>query len=218
MLLKKGQKLLFIGDSITDCERNRPNGEGLFGALGKGYVGFADGLLQMNYPELGIRVVNMGVSGNTVRDLDGRWQEDVVDRSPDWLVVMIGINDVWRQYDTPFIADWHVQLDEYERTLNKLVEETKHAVEGMVLMTPFYIESNAQDAMRATMDRYGEAVKRIADRHGCLFVDTQAAFNKVLEHLYSGTLAWDRVHPTAAGHMILAKAFLGEIGFQWDRS
>lgn len=218
MKLKKGQKLLFIGDSITDCERNRPNGEGLFGALGKGYVGFVDALLQTNYPELGIRVVNMGTSGNTVRDLDGRWKEDVLDRSPDWLVVMIGINDVWRQYDVPFINDWHVYIDEYERTLLKLVQESKDSVEGLVLMTPFYIESNPKDAMRATMDQYGEVVKRIAEQEGCLFVDTQSAFNHVMEHLYAGTLAWDRVHPTATGHMILAKAFLNEIGFDWNKA
>ncbi len=61
-----------IGDSITDCERARPVGEGLFDAFGKGYVSFVDGLLQARYLARGIRVVNMGLSGNTVRDLQGR--------------------------------------------------------------------------------------------------------------------------------------------------
>ncbi|CAM4143587.1 SGNH/GDSL hydrolase family protein [Paenibacillus alkaliterrae] len=218
MRLTKGQKLLFIGDSITDCERNRPNGEGLFGALGKGYVANVDALLQAVYPELGIRVVNMGTSGHTVRDLKDRWQADVIDRKPDWLAVMIGTNDVWRQYDTPFIPEWHVYKDEYEHTLQSLIAETKPLVNGVVLMTPFYIESNDKDAMRATMDEYGAIVKRTAERNDCLFVDTQAAFNKVLEELYASTLAWDRVHPTAAGHMVLAKAFLNKIGFEWVRS
>ena len=68
-----------IGDSITDCERARPVGEGLFDALGKGYVSFVDGLLQARYPAHGIRVVNMGLSGNSVRDLQGSWQLDVLD-------------------------------------------------------------------------------------------------------------------------------------------
>jgi len=217
MLLNKGDKLLFIGDSITDCERKRPEGEGLFGALGKGYVSLVDALLQAVYPELGIRVVNKGLGGNTVRDLNGRWQEDVLNQQPDWLAIMIGINDVWRQFDTPFIKEWHVYADEYETTLRKLVSETKPTVKGLVLMTPFYLESNEQDGMRAMMDQYGSIVRKIAEENDVIFIDTQAAFNVVLEELYSATLAWDRVHPTAAGHMVLARAFLDNIGFEWKR-
>ncbi|OIJ13931.1 GDSL family lipase [Anaerobacillus alkalilacustris] len=217
MKLEKGQKLLFIGDSVTDCERTKPEGEGLFGALGKGYVSYIDALIQSVYPELSIRIVNKGVNGNTVRDLAKRWKTDVLKQQPDWLTIMIGINDVWRQYDTPFIKDWHVYIEEYEETLRKLINETSPHVKGIVLMTPFYIESNEQDAMRQTMDRYGSVVSHIAEEHDCIFVDTQAAFNQVLKDLYPSTLAWDRIHPTATGHMILARAFLREINFDWNK-
>ncbi|MUG43705.1 SGNH/GDSL hydrolase family protein [Paenibacillus woosongensis] len=217
MLLEKGQKLLFIGDSITDCERQRPDGEGLFSALGKGYVALVDALLQSVYPELGIRVVNKGNSGNTVRDLQERWQEDVLDQKPDWLSIMIGINDVWRQYDTPLITEWHVYAEEYEKTLRDLVAKTKPQLEGLVLMTPFYLEPNPEDKMRKTMDEYGAIVKKVAADTGAVFVDTQAAFNVVLEELYPATLAWDRVHPSYTGHMVLARAFLKEVGFEWNR-
>jgi len=124
MKLKQGQKLLFIGDSITDCDRSRPDGEGLFDATGRGYVTIVNALLTSTYPELGIRVVNKGISGNTVRDLKARWETDVIDQKPDWLSIMIGINDVWRQYDVPFIKDWHVYIDEYEETLRELVRRT----------------------------------------------------------------------------------------------
>lgn len=217
MQLQKGEKLLFIGDSITDCDRAKPTGEGLFGALGKGYVSLVDAMLQAVYPELGIRVVNKGTGGHNVLDLQARWQEDVLDQKPDWLSIMIGINDVWRQYDTPFIKEWHVYADKYEATLRELVEQTKPHVSNLVLMTPFYLESNEQDAMRSTMDEYGAIVKRIASESGAIFVDTQAAFNEVLKELYAATLAWDRVHPTQAGHIVLARAFLNKIGFQWNR-
>ncbi len=216
MELSKGQKLLFIGDSVTDCERAMPEGEGLFGAVGKGYVSFVDGLLQAVYPELGIRVVNKGISGNTVRDLKNRWQEDVLDQKPDWLAIMIGINDVWRQFDTPFIKEGHVYIDEYEETLRQLVLQTKPSVKELVLMTPFYLETNEKDAMRQKMDQYGAVVKTIAEEMSCRWIDTQAAFTKVLHYLYPATIAWDRVHPSTAGHMVLAKAFLREIGFKWD--
>jgi lysophospholipase L1-like esterase len=218
MKIETGQKLLFIGDSITDCDRAKPEGEGLFGAHGNGYVSFVNALLSAVYPEWGIRVVNKGISGNTVRDLKKRWQDDVIDQKPDWLVIMIGINDVWRQYDVPFIKEKHVYIDEYEETLRKLVAETKPLVKGLVLMTPFYLENNELDPMRQTMDQYGLVVRKAAEEYGCLFVDTQEAFNEVLGSLYPAALAWDRVHPSAAGHIVLARAFLKEIGFNWDRS
>lgn len=218
MILERSQKLLFIGDSVTDCERAQPEGEGLFGALGKGYVSYVDALLQAVYPELGIRVVNKGINGNTVRDLKTRWQEDVINQKPDWLSIMIGINDVWRQYDTPFIKDWHVYLDEYEDTYRKLVLETKPFVKGVILMTPFYIEGNEKDPMRSTMDQYGKVVKKIARETNALLIDTQAAFSEILSEMYPAAIAWDRIHPSAAGHMVLARAFLKTIGFEWSRS
>lgn len=217
MLLQKGQKLLFIGDSITDCERAKPAGEGLFGALGQGYVAYVDALLQAVYPELGIRVINKGLGGNTAFHLRDRWQEDVLDLKPDWLSIMIGINDVWRQYDLPAIKETHVYADQYEETLRNLVKQAKSQIGNIVLMTPFYIESNEQDLMRKTMDEYGAIVRRIAEEEGTLFIDTQAAFNVVLKELYAATLAWDRVHPVPAGHMLLARAFLNKIGFDWNK-
>ena len=115
MLIEAGSKLVMIGDSITDCDRSRPVGEGLFGAEGKGYVGLVKGLLGAIYPDKKIRVVNMGLSGNTVRDLDKRWQSDVVDLKPDWLSIMIGINDVWRQFNSAPNPD-QVGLERYEST------------------------------------------------------------------------------------------------------
>ncbi|MBB6671106.1 SGNH/GDSL hydrolase family protein [Cohnella nanjingensis] len=216
MKLAHGDKLVMIGDSITDCGRGRPIGEGLGDGLGRGYVSLVDGLLQTVYPQTAVRIVNVGTSGNTVRDLNARWQTDVLDLKPDWLSVMIGTNDVWRQYDQPYIKESHVYADEYETTLDALVEKTKKTVKGIVLMTPFYLEPNKGDAMRATMDAYGAIVKRTAEKHGTLFVDTQAAFDKVLAHIYPATIAWDRVHPSTGGHLTLAKAFLDALDFSWN--
>lgn len=215
MQLGKNHKLIFIGDSITDCGRAQPHGEGLFDALGKGYVAQVDALLGVAYPQLAVRVVNQGNSGHTVRDLKNRWERDVLNLRPDWLAIMIGINDVWRQFDLPRQPEAHVLPEEYERTLDELVARTRPQVKGLVMMTPFYIESNKQDAMRARMDQYGDIVKKIASKHGAVFVDVQAAFDKVLAHYYAATLAWDRVHPSQTGHLVIARAFLNAVGFQW---
>ena len=205
-----------IGDSITDAGRAQPVGEGMGEALGRGYVALVDALLGTAYPAHHVRVVNMGTSGNTVRDLAARWQRDVLEQHPDWLSIMIGINDVWRQFDSPSRPEGHVDPEEYERTLNDLVAHTRPNVKGLVLMTPFYIEPNKADAMRAQMDRYGALVQKVAAGHDAVFVDTQAAFDRVLTSCYPATLAWDRVHPNMTGHMVLARAFLDTVGFSWD--
>jgi len=215
MKLEYKNKLVMIGDSITDNGRAHPVGEGLFEALGKGYVSLVDGLVGAVYPELNLRVVNMGTSGNTVRDLKSRWETDVIKLKPDWLSVLIGINDVWRQFDTPNIRENHVYIDEYEQTLSDLVAATRPLVSGIVLMSPFYLETNKSDPMRATMDLYGQAVKRVAEANDCIFVDLQAEFDDLLRHLYPATLAWDRVHPNTTGHMRIARAFLNSVGFSW---
>ena len=215
MKLTKHSKLVMIGDSITDAGRAQPIGEGLGETLGRGYVSLIDSLLGATYPDLGIRVVNMGTSGNNVRDLQRRWQTDVLDLKPDWLSVMIGANDVWRQFDLPWQPETHVLPDEYERTLDVLIAQTAPTVQGLVLMTPFYIEPNPADAMRARMDEYGAIVRRLSEKHGTFFVDTQAAFDEVLTTYYPATLGWDRVHPTQVGHMVIARAFLKAIDFVW---
>ena len=216
MLIAARSKLLFIGDSITDCGRNRPIAEGLFDPLGKGYVTQVAALLGATYPERPLRVVNTGCSGNTVRDLKTRWQTDVLDLKPDWLSIMIGTNDVWRQFDSQLFPELAVQPDEYGKTLEELVVSTKPLLKGLVLMTPFYAEPSRSDAMRARMDQYGAIVLAIAKKHGVIGVDTQAAFDLALKHQHSGNLAWDRVHPNAVGHAVLTRAFLDAIGFVWS--
>ncbi|WP_068775680.1 SGNH/GDSL hydrolase family protein [Paenibacillus sp. FJAT-26967] len=215
MRFEKRDKLVMIGDSITDCGRARPYGEGRVEARGSGYVMQTDSLLQSAYPSLGIRVINMGISGNTVRDLQERWKSDVLDLKPDWLSILIGINDVWRQYDAPLMTEKHVYLEEYAEVLEKLVFETRSQLKGLVLMTPFYLEPNEQDPMRATMDAYGAVVRRIAEKYDTVFVDTQAAMDQLLKHNYAAALAWDRVHPNQSGHMAIARAFLNAVGFDW---
>jgi lysophospholipase L1-like esterase len=205
-----------MGDSITDCGRTQPVGEGLFGPYGNGWVNVAAGLIGAAYPAHRLRIVNMGTSGHTVKDLDARWERDVFAQKPDWVAVMIGTNDVWRQFDLPLMPETHVYPDEYRATLVRLVSSTMPTVKGMVLMTPFYLEPDRRDAMRAMMDQYGQIVREIAAQHGTLFVDTQAAMAGLLKNYHSAYIAWDRVHPNIIGHTALARAFLDAVGFKWN--
>ena len=216
MKIAAGSKIIMIGDSVTDAGRTQPVGEGLFDPMGRGYVNMADAFIGATYPERKIRLINMGNSGNTVRDLETRWQRDVLDMRPDWLSVMIGINDVWRQFDSPLRPEQAVSLDVYEATYRRILEKVAPTLQGLVLMTPFYIEDRREDAMRRRMDEYGAVVRRLAADYEAIFVDAQAAFDASLEHYYPASLAWDRIHPNQIGHAVLARAFLNAVGFDWN--
>ena len=211
--IKNGQTLLFIGDSITDAGRGRPVGEG--NKLGAGYPSQVADILAATSPELNIRVLNTGVSGNTVRDLNGRWQKDVLDLSPHYLSIMIGTNDVWRQFDRPNNPESHVLPDEFETTLRNLIRKTQPSVKEITLLTPFYIEPDLTNPMRIKMDSYGKIVKKIAKETGCAFGNTQDAYNIALKSRPSSAWSGDKVHPNAAGHMILTRTFLKTIDYKW---
>ena len=212
MIFEKNDTLLFIGDSISDYDRKRPVGEGLFNGWGTSYVANVGALLGCMYPEVGVRVKNVGISGNQVRDLDARWQTDVLDQKPDWVSVLIGINDVWRQFDSPLLTEQHVPIEEYEATYEKLIQETLPHVKGMILMTPFFMEPNKQDSMRAMMDKYGAVVKKLAEKYNLVFVDLQEGWARLFQHMHPCNIAWDRIHPNQTGHMYIAKQFLAAVG------
>lgn len=206
MRINPHSKLLFIGDSITDSNRARPVAEG--NETGNGYVSLVNAILGANYPAYGIRVINMGFNGNTVRELKARWRKDVLELKPDWLTIFIGINDVWRQFDAPLRTEQHVSIDEYEHELELLIESARPGLQGLVLMTPYFLEPNRSDPMRAMMDAYGDVVRNLAIRHRAVLVDTQAAMDNLLQHVHPMSLCWDRIHPSLTGHMVLAQAFL----------
>ncbi len=213
MLFEKDTRLVMMGDSVTDCGRARPIGEMRQDGTGSGYPTMVDACLTTKYPHLNIRVTNMGVGGNKIRDLKERWQTDVLDLKPDYVSVMIGINDVWRQYDMPMAKENHVYLEEYVKTYKELIEKTKPLVKQMILMTPYYMEPNLDDAMRRTMDVYGEAVRSLAKQYDTVFVDTQKGFDEIFKHMHPNAIAWDRVHPNAVGHMVITNAFLEAVGY-----
>ncbi len=215
MIIEPNSRLLMIGDSITDCERGLPVGEAVDDKLGNGYVSQVNALLSATYPSRDIRVINTGISGNTVLDLAARWERDVLALEPHWLSIMIGINDVWRQFDSPLLRKEHVSLNDYTATLERLVAQTRPRLKGLVLMSPYFIEPNESEPMRAMMDKYGAAMRKIARRHSAVFVDTQAAFNDAMKYIHPMSLAWDRVHPGQAGHMILTRAFLNAVRYKW---
>ena len=210
MKIKANERIVFAGDSVTDDGRGRPVGEGLWDGVGNGYVRNVETLLSLDYPELNIRCTNMGIAGDTTRELLARW-DDIIALKPDWVVICIGFNDVWRTFDTPTCPDQAVEPDEYERNINTMLDRTAAKV---VLMTPYFIESNKTDPMRVRMDKYGEIVKKIAKERSLPCVDLQTPFDEVLKHRHPMSITWDRIHPGKLGSMVIARALLKEFGYK----
>jgi lysophospholipase L1-like esterase len=242
LIFSAHQKLLFIGDSITDCgRRNEP-----FAPYGQGYVHLARAFLLARYPELGLEVVNRGIGGNTVRDLAARWETDVIAEQPDWLSVKIGINDVWRTIAGR--TGEAVPLTEYRSTYTALLQQTRERTSArLILMEPYvvappvgdlaasgmtladvqrrYPELRAQNVstgpelersmmhFRDLMDTYIGVVHELAAEFGALLVPTQGAFDEAIRSQPPAFWAADRVHPGTPGHAVIARAFLRTCGY-----
>ncbi len=208
MRIQANSKLVMIGDSITDSGRTYPIGQGYQGGLGTGYPSLVHGYLETTYPERQIQTINMGISGNTSKDLEARWQTDLMDLNPDWVSILIGINDVWQKTDYPDQKQLHISPGEYKTSINRMVEKAKSAGINVVLMTPFLVESNKEDVMRQYTEEYVEICKEIAKNHQITLVDLQGAVDQFLELRNGEILSEDRVHPNFIGHMMIAKGFL----------
>lgn len=217
LLFEKEDRILFIGDSIGDCQRGRPFGDTPAG-WGDSYIGAAAGLLQATYPELHLKVCNVCTDGDQTRHLLKRWDLDVTSWHPHWVCMMIGINDVWRRYDTPDHPEDAVPLDEYQANLEQLLSRGVPDLKGFVLMTPFFLGQQTQDPMRGDMDRYREAACRIGQAHGCVVVDTQKAWDSYFAKsgCHPHAISWDCIHPNRVGRMVLCRAFLQAVGYEWN--
>ena len=217
MIFENYDRIVFAGDSVTDMGSGQPVGEGLFDFLGHGYVRMVENLLISCYPELNLRITNSGISGNTSRDLLARFDRDVAALKPDWVSICIGINDVWRQFDTPAIREGAVEPGEYERNIEEMILRVKDSVKGIFLLTPYYIEPLREDAMRRRMDEYSAVCRKLAAKYGCILVDFQQMFEDYCHIQHSARLAWDRVHPNEIGATLMAREFLRHTGFVFDR-
>ena len=217
MIFQDGDKIVFAGDSVTDAGSSAPVSEAFKDNLGFGYVRMVDIFMNVWYPELKVRVVNSGIGGNDTRNLLARFQTDVVDQNADWVSICIGINDVWRQFDMPANESRHIAVDEYESNLEKMICMVKDNVKGMFILTPYYIEPNAEDEMRALMDKYGEVCKKLAKKYNCVLVDFQKIFSDYCKYRHSTYVAWDRVHPGMTGGTLMAREFLKYCGFDFSK-
>ena len=207
VLCQPGDRIVFIGDSITDSGRR----DGV-PPYGNGYVSLIRAFVTARHPELMLDWVNQGIGGDTVRDLAARWERDAIAAAPDWLSVKIGINDVWRGFDGR--PEGAVPIAEYEATLRALLRRAVDATGcRLILAEPYLIEPDSTDPQRAASDRYGLVVRQLAEEFGAANIRTQEAFDTVLKSSEPTDWAADRIHPNLPGHAVIAQAFLRALGW-----
>ncbi len=204
--LKPGMKVLFTGDSITDC------GRGLVHRLGTGYVRNIAQSLQGKYPKLNISIENTGAGGNTTRDLLRRWVVDCIDVRPDVLSILIGVNDLWRSHGEPELLSMAVFPEEFEANYRLMLGRVREAFDcQIILVEPFMFCINTDNAMFAKLWLYRDAVAGLAKEYGAVLLGLQAMIDT--EIVGTDVRQWsdDFVHPSDQAHRWIADKWLGKV-------
>ena len=207
--LKPNQTILFTGDSITDTGRLEP----AYQPFGYGYVNFVANLLLAQYPQLNLNIVNTGISGNTIRDLQARWEEDCIKYKPNILSVLIGVNDLWRQHAGPEYLPYAVYPDEYELTYRRLLSRAREQCScQLALMEPFMFCNNPENPMFKALRIYIETVHELAEEVDAVLVPLQSRIDEQIRQVPPEKWAMDSVHPYVWAHAWIALRWLEATG------
>lgn len=195
--LKQGDRIVFLGDSITQG-----------GGGPKGYITLIKNKLQEKKSDLGVEVVNAGISGNKVPDLQRRVERDVIEKKPTIVFIYIGINDVWHGENDPARG---TMPDQFQSGLKEVIGKIQAAGAQVILCTPTVIgeKKDGANKLDAKLDQYADISRKLAEEMKLPLCDLRKAF---VEHLKannpedkgSGVLTGDRVHLNEAGNQLVA--------------
>ena len=207
--LKENDTLVFLGDSITSQ-----------GVKPKGYVTLVSESIQATYPELNVKVVGAGVSGNKVSDCQKRLERDVLQKDPTIVVIYIGINDVWHWTHPMVVKRGGVGTtrEDFENGLLDIIKKINGIGARVILCTTTVIGektdgTNLQDSM---LDEYAEISRKVANKTGSQLLDLRTAFIDYLKeqnkkNANQGILTVDGVHLNKTGNRFLAGLVLDSL-------
>lgn len=211
--MKEAKKVIvFQGDSITDCARIREDP----GNLGQGYPTRVAGQLGLANPGT-YKFYNRGVSGDRIVDIYARMKYDIINLKPDYLSILVGVNDVWHERDTAN----GVSAPKFKKVYGMLLEELKEALPELkiMLLEPFVCPG------KATQDQYewfrqevllrAEAVKELAQEHDLVFVPLQADLDALIPQATEKFWLHDGVHPTVFFHQYMANKWVETFEREW---
>jgi len=200
-----GVTVLFQGDSITDCGRDRSVAAANdSGALATGYPLLVASSLLRLYPERALRFFNRGNSGNKVPDLQARWQQDALDLKPDIVSILVGVNDIWHH----LLNGYTGTVQDYETQYAALLEQTRAALPGvrLVVLEPFVLRTGAVTAAWfPEFDQRRAAAERVSRAAGATWLPLHGMFERLVRRASPEYWAADGVHPTPAGHGAIAQ-------------
>lgn len=204
--------VLFQGDSITDCGRSRQTANDC--NLGDGYATIVSGILGAQ-SQGAYTFYNRGISGNRIVDVYARIKKDIINLKPDYMSIMIGVNDVWHEYG----EQNGVETPKFEKIYDMLIEEIKEALPNIKIMIlePYVLEGTSTANYEDDPNRFEyfeknvaekrEAAKRVAQKHGLTFVPLHDELREV-DKINKGVWSFDGVHPTVLGHGFIASEWL----------
>lgn len=205
MLLNDQDLVLFQGDSVTDTGRDRAD----IKSLGYGYPMMAAAWFGASHPEQKVRFINKGVSGDRTCDLKARWEEDCIKLQPTVVSILIGINDCWRRYD----RNEPTTVEEFDENYRFLLTRLKEmSVRTVILGEPFLLpipEDRRQ--WREDLDPKITVVRDLAREFQTLLLPLDGVFNSVVSRREPEFWTPDGVHPSPAGHALIAKEWLRAI-------
>lgn len=201
-LIQDGAIVLFEGDSVTDAGRDQRAGED----LGRGYAMMAASWFSALYPDRRVRWLNRGTSGDRAADLRRRWRRDCLTLRPTWVSILVGINDTWRRYDS---GD-PTTVEEYEAAYRAILEQTCGQLNArLVLCEPFLLPTSpGQAGWREDLEPKIAVVRNLASEYQAPLVSLDGIFAEAATRRPPAFWAADGVHPTPAGHALIAQAWL----------
>lgn len=172
MLFQKGQTILFYGDSITkrSVMQESPNPAHRYALDYSGsYVDILMKRLLVHYPDYELRMYNHGVGGDTAFGLLKRYQEDVSPIQPDWMVLMIGHNDI-KFYDG----------EKFEKLMRALLTQCREdSIQVIQLST---VPHSVDQERTKKVDELDTIIKKLSDEFGTYFIDVKTYFKAILEY------------------------------------
>jgi len=201
-LIEDDSVVLFQGDSITDAGRSREDDTN----FGVGYANMAAAFFTARHPERNVRFLNRGIGGNRVPDLQARWQTDCLDLKPDWVSIMIGINDTWRAFD----GGDPTGTESYEEGYRDILTQTRDVLGAkLVIIEPFLLPTPPDRLeWRKDLDPKIQAARQLAREFNAIYVPMDGLFAAASMHRDPAFWTGDGVHPSQPGHAFIADAWL----------
>lgn len=203
--------ILFQGDSITDAARSKDSDI----YLGVGYARMVEAQLGFEQKDK-YTFINRGVNGNRIIDLYARIKRDIIAVKPDYMSILIGVNDVWHE----ITSQNGISAEKYEKLYTMMLDEIISELPNtkIMIMLPYVLEGAATcnneenpqrfDIFKTEVQKRAAAAKRVAEKFGLPYIDLQQAFDSASDTVPPSYWATDGVHPTAMGHELIKREWL----------